>query len=163
MLGLLDPIGNAPSWLSHYGFPVLFGLIDITAFCWIANMCPVHDLSETEISGASSTFFNFEIQFFFNYRKPKCQNTFKIYFDDIEGIFWTDFSIDNLLKDNFKIPSTTRQLFIVWHLWNLLDTWKTTRILRCFCTPQRIGNLECWKLSHHKITLQGTISHPPIP
>ena len=34
-------------------------------------MCPVHDLSETEISGASSTFFNFEIKFFFNYRKPK--------------------------------------------------------------------------------------------
>ena len=69
------------------------------------------------------------------------------------------FSIDNFPKDNFKIPSNTRQLFIVWHLWNLLDTWKTTRSLRCFCTPQRIGNLECWKLSHHKITLQGTISH----
>lgn len=107
-------------------------------------------------------FFNFEIKFFFNYRKPKCQNTFKIYFDDIEGIFWTDFSIDNLSKDNFKIPSNTRQLFIVWHLWNLLDTWKTTRSLRCFCTPQRIGNLECWKLSHHKITLQGTTVYPTL-
>lgn len=72
------------------------------------------------------------------------------------------FSIDNFSKDNFEIPSTTRQLFIVWRLWNFLDTWKTTRILRCFCTPERMGNLECWKLSHHKISLQGTISHPTL-
>ena len=53
-------------------------------------MCPVHDLSETEISGASSTFFNFEIKFFFNY-SIESQNTFKIYFDDIEGVFSTVF------------------------------------------------------------------------
>ena len=46
----MDLIGNVPSWLSPYGFPLSFGLIDITATCWIANLCPA-DLKETKVFG----------------------------------------------------------------------------------------------------------------
>lgn len=119
-------------------------------------MCPVHDLSEAEISGASSTFFNFEIKLFFNCRKPKyLQNILRWHW----RYFLNRFFIDNFPKITSKYLQNTRQFFIVWRLWNFVGHAENNSKSSLFLHTPKDRKTGMLKVESYKISLQGTISH----